>query len=96
MSIPKNLQSVLWSKNTSRLDLKKDREYIIHQVLSRGTLKQMQWVMRSYGRPTVRRVFENHPQRAYSQAALNFSSKFILGCKNIRTQHYVKAPLKHS
>lgn len=95
MSIPKSLQPILWSKQVSLLDKKKDRDYIIHQVLSRGTIAQMHWLMNTYGMKTVRRVFLQHPQRSYSPSALNFSRKFIVGSPRIRSQKYVQAPLRH-
>lgn len=96
MSIPKSLQPILWSKKVSRLDKKKDQDYIIHQVLSRGTLKQMRWLLDIYGLKTVRRVFLQRPQRSYSPSALNFSSKFIVGAANVRPNKYVKDPPRNS
>lgn len=96
MSIPKSLQPILWSKKVSLLDKKKDRNYIIHQVMSRGSLKHVRWLMDVYGIKMVRRVFLQHPQRVYSPSALNFSSKFIVEVAKVRPHKYVQNPPRNS
>lgn len=37
--IPENWQGILWSCNVKKLDWQKDKNYIIHQVLMYGDLK---------------------------------------------------------
>jgi Cu/Ag efflux protein CusF len=47
-SIPSEFQPILWSKNIKDLDLKKDKIYIIHQILSYGNLEQIKWLFKIY------------------------------------------------
>jgi len=39
--IPQKLQPFLWSKNVRELDLKRDKNYIIPQILAFGSLKEI-------------------------------------------------------
>ena len=55
--IPKSLQGILWSVNVARLDLERDKNYIIHQVLAYGNLEQIRWLFQVYGRQGVKDVF---------------------------------------
>lgn len=81
--IPKSFQGILWSTNVRNLDLEKDKVYIIHQVLMYGTLEQIKWLFKVYGKETIKKVFLKDPQRIYSPPALLFLKNFILGLKNI-------------
>lgn len=81
--IPESFQGILWSVNVKNLDLRKDKVYIIHQVLMYGTLRQIKWLFRVYGKETIRKVFLKDPQRIYNPPAFFFSKNFILGLKNI-------------
>jgi len=55
--IPKTLQSILWSASVKKLDLDSDKNYIIHQVLTYGSLEQIRWLFETYGRKTIKEVF---------------------------------------
>ena len=55
--------------NVSKLDLEKDRAYIVNQVLSYGTLEEIRWLMRTYGKKTVREVFLTQPIKVYTPSA---------------------------
>lgn len=91
--IPPSWQGILWSAPIKRLDVDRDRDYIIHQVLMYGTLKQVHWLMRTYGAGLVKEVFMRHPQAIYSPPIFHFVKDFVLGLKKQRLekQHYVKA-----
>ena len=43
--------------NVSKLDLEKDRAYIVNQVLSYGTLDEIRWLMRTYGKKRSEKFF---------------------------------------
>lgn len=57
MKIPSRLQSVLWSVNVDHLHLEKDRYYIIHQILSFGSLDDMSWLVSMYPKKEIVEVF---------------------------------------
>ena len=85
--IPKSLQGALWSVNVSKLDLEKDRAYIVNQVLSYGTLEEIRWLMRTYGKKTVREVFLTQPIKVYTPSAFRFS-QLLLGVPEIGADRY--------
>lgn len=89
--VPENLQGILWSASVKSLDLERDKNYIIHQVLAYGTLEQIRWLFGIYGREQIRRVFLEHPQNIYTSSGLYFI-QVILGLEDIplKKSHYVK------
>lgn len=77
-TIPKRLQAILWSADIKNLDLKRDRNYIIHQILQYGTLKDIKWLFDVYSKEKVRELFVTHPNRNYAKDDLYFISRFLL------------------
>ncbi len=87
--IPKDLQGVLWSCSVDKLDLNKDKEYIIHQILAYGSWENIIWLFDKYGKDKVKEVFINYPSKDYSPAGLKFVSKILLDVENkIDPQRY--------
>ena len=91
-----SLQVILWSKNIEKLDLKKDKIYIIHQILSYGSLKQIKWLFKVYGPNEIRGVFLKYPKRIYIASVFYFVKNFILDLKEekLPPKDYVKTPLR--
>jgi len=80
-TIPSNFQGVLWSVNVKNLDLKKNKVYIIHQILSYGTLEQIRWLFKVYSKREIKRVFESSPMKVYNFPTFNFIKNIVLGLK---------------
>lgn len=76
--VPKKLQGILWSVDTAHLDLEKDAPYIVHQILSYGDLKEIRWLLSTYGKNKVKRIFLHYPAKTYTASGLNFVRKMIL------------------
>lgn len=74
---PKSLQAILKSVAVADLDLKKNKTYIIHQILALGTLDQMRWLLSYYGFAIVRQVFQKQPMKLYSPEAFHFSQLIL-------------------
>lgn len=91
-SIPVEFQPILWSKNVKNLDLEKDKVYIIHQVLSYGSLDQIKWLFKIYKKKEIREVFLKFPKRIYIPSVFYFIKNFILGLKKkrLKEEKYVK------
>lgn len=91
-SIPKSFQAILWSQSVETLDLKRDRAYIIHHVLSYGDLDQLKWLKRQYSLDELQEVFLHHPINEYHPASLQFVQKYILGLttQSIDENRYLK------
>ena len=92
MPIPLSLQGVLWSAGIKKINIERDKEYIIHQVLTYGTLEQIKWLFKIYGKDKVRRVFLQNPQPIYDPAIFYLVKNIILGLKKNRLipARYVK------
>lgn len=92
MKIPGGLQGVLWSIDIDRLDLIRDKVYIIHQVLAYGTLKEILWLLKVYTNKDIIDTFTCFPYKDYIKPRFNFVKNIILGLKNISMNEarYVK------
>jgi len=96
MKPPRSLQGILWSKDIRKLDLKKDKIYIIHQVLGFGNLNQAGWLFKVYSLKEIREVFLKYPKKVYTIPVFYFIKDFILGLKkkNLSKEKYVKTSLR--
>ena len=94
-SIPFNLQGILWSAQVNKLDLRRDKVYIIHQVLAYGAWEHLLWLFRTYSKAEVVKVFLGFPSKDYIPASLNFIKNILLGLKNVtldETKYLKTAP----
>lgn len=89
---PKSLQGILWSAEVNTMDLEKDKGYIIHQAFSHGSLEDMFWILRTYPRDTIRRVFTTMPYKDYRAPRFYFIKNFLLQLRAIpmNERRYVK------
>ena len=52
-TIPSSLQSILWSSNIKKLNVEKDKTYIIHQTLAYGDIQDIKWLAQGTIYPDV-------------------------------------------
>ena len=97
MKIPKHLQSVLWSTDVSLLDTKRDKNYIIHQILSYGRLEDIRWLLQTYTKKDIISVFANIPYKDYDAARFFFVKNHLLNLKHqlLDEMLYVKNIPRH-
>ena len=89
--VPKTLQAVLWSRNVSKLDIKRDKNYIIHQVLMYGSLEDIKWLKKTYKPGDIKKEFIQKPRKLYTIPAYNFIKQYLLGInKSLQEDRYVK------
>lgn len=90
--IPKNLQGILWSRDINNLDLQKDKNYIVHQILAYGGWKHLMWLFDIYTPRVIKDVFINHPAKDYTERTFNLIQKIILEIpiKSVDKRYYVK------
>lgn len=91
MKLPHHLQSVLWSANINKLNLDKDKYYIIHQILSFGILDDIYWLSSIYLKKEIVDVFMVS-FKDYSRPRFYFVKDAILGLKSWHPdeKYYVK------
>lgn len=86
--VPKRLQAVLWSVGTDQLDLQRDKDYIVHQILAYGRWEDIKWLFKAYEKNKIKDVFVKHPSKDYYPAGFNFVSKILLGVGDVNFQKY--------
>lgn len=91
--IPHWLQPILWSVDVTDLDLRKNKSYIINQILSLGTLEELKWLFSTYPRQTLKEIFVKKPSKIYTPSSFNFVKNILLGLKNkkLSPKYYVKS-----
>ena len=77
-TIPAGLQPILWSKSIHNIDIKKDKIYIIHQVLSYGSMDDIRLLSRLYSRDEIISIFKNYPKRIYTRPVFLYLRDFLL------------------
>ena len=94
--IPKTFQGILWSRSVKGLSLKKDRNYIIQQILAYGDFAQLCWLKKHYRLSEIREVFLENPQKVYTPSALNFAKNYFLELeeRKIDEKRYLKTGLR--
>lgn len=89
--LPQNLQGVLWSRSVDKLDIIKDKNYIIHQILSSGSWENVEWLFKTYTTNDIRESFEKYPEKDYTQQSYNFNKNYLLNIdKTLDEKRYVK------
>lgn len=72
------LKPILWSKNIKNLDSENDKIYIIHQVLSYGSIEDIKLLLQIYSKNDIENVFVNFPKRIYTRPVFIFLKDFLL------------------
>ena len=75
--IPKSFRGLLWSRKPETLDLEKDKNYVIHQILAFGSLDQVKWLLKAFSKKEVIEVFLKSPRKNYSPPAFNLVKNHI-------------------
>lgn len=89
-AIPKRLQGILQSININKLDIKRDKSYIIHEILSEGRMEDIQWLFEQYPADTVKHVFLTTPYKSYRKPRLRFVKNMLLSIqKPVLENRYV-------
>lgn len=91
-SIPASFQPYLWSVDIHKLDLQKDKDYIVHQLLSHGSLDCYKWLFKTYNRDEIVRIFKSQPFKNYRAARFNLVKNHLLELKNVNLdeRYYVE------
>lgn len=75
---PAYLQPILWSADVASMDLEKDKGYIIHQILSHGTLAHIRWLFGAYKLSEITEVFQQFPYKDYRASRFHFVKTILL------------------
>jgi len=75
--IPKKMKWLFWSYDIESLDLKKDKDYIITQVLNYGTWEDLKWLFKIYSEKEIKEVVKNPRRGVWFRKVLNFWTKIF-------------------
>ncbi len=78
--IPKFLQPYLWSYDLKKLNLKKDKERIITNILNLGDRKATKWLFEQYNKEEIKKIVKNPLPGEWNKKSLNYWA-FVLNIK---------------
>ena len=81
MSIPKYLQSALWSYNLDSINLKRHKKLVITQILNHGNWRQLQWLLKNYKLSDIKQTVLNPSRGVWLDDSLNYWETIL----NIKT-----------
>jgi len=84
-----DLGKLFWFLDFKKLDAKRDRNLIVHQVLAYGSLEDIRKLLDFYGREKVREEFLEARKGLYDRAVLRLVS-LILKCPIEDENYYIK------
>ena len=70
--IPQKMKWLFWSYDIKSLDVERDKEYIITQVLNYGTWEDLKWLFRVYSREDIKKIVKNPGRGLWFKQILNF------------------------
>ena len=81
--IPKYIQPFLWSYDIKSIDINKNKDRIIINILNLGTQKAIDWLFKTYPKRYIKEVFKKSPAGEWSKKSLNFWSLML----NVKPDH---------
>lgn len=80
---PKMFRPILWSLRWQDVDVNGDKDDIIVNAVNEGTLDHWRWLIKTYGKPTVRRVLKRHLVSEFHPESRNLA-KLIFSVSQFR------------
>ncbi|MBI2465337.1 hypothetical protein HYV64_04305 [Candidatus Shapirobacteria bacterium] len=75
--LPKSVKSVLWSYDTSKIDLDLHKKLIVSSVLNFGNYKATNWLFYKYGKKQVAKIAKRIPVLQWNVKSLNYWSLLL-------------------
>jgi len=72
MKIPNFLRPFLWSYDLKKLDLEKNKEKIIFNILNFGNKKATDWLFTVYSKKEIMQTFKKIKPRLWQRRSYNF------------------------
>lgn len=78
--IPKIIEPFLWSYDTDKLDLEKDKKRIITNVLNYGNKEATDWLFSKFDKKDIRETVENPLPGEWNKKSIHFW-ELVLGIR---------------
>ncbi|KKP46512.1 MAG: hypothetical protein UR39_C0010G0023 [Candidatus Woesebacteria bacterium GW2011_GWA1_33_30] len=72
MSIPKFLQTYLASYDLSKMDIQRDKDIIITEILNKGDGKALDWLVKSYKRNEIKEIVSKPVRGSWMRSVLDY------------------------
>lgn len=82
-------KGIFWDTEYNNLDINKNKKYIIHRVLSLGTMDDLRELFKIYPKSLIKNEFRKPVLGIYSPNILKFC-QFILGVNKLDNSKYVR------
>ena len=70
---PEIFRPLLWSLKWDAIDIDEDREDIIVSAINEGTLEHWRWIIKTYGKKTIRDVLAHRVTSEFHPESLNLA-----------------------
>lgn len=81
--LPEFLKPIFWSNNLKDLDLQRDKNYIVNQVLAYGGIPELRWLFKNYSLSLVKDIFVKSPAKIYRPSTFHFVKEILLEAKDV-------------
>ena len=72
VKIPQKMKWLFWSYDIKSLNLGRDKDYIISQVLNYGTWEDLKWLYKAYSEKDIKKIIKNPSRGVWFEKVLNF------------------------
>lgn len=80
---PAIFRPFLWWAKWEDIDVRKDREDIIVSAINEGTLDHWRWILKAYGKDTIREILENRLASEFHKESKNLA-QLLFSVANFR------------
>ena len=81
MNLPQSVKNTLWSYDISQIDIQKDKNIIIFNILNFGTIESIKWLYRTYTKEdiinSISSSSSNSNTNNWSSKSLNYWSAYF-------------------
>lgn len=75
--IPSYVKPFVWSYDTKKLNLKKDRKVIIINILNLGSIRATEWLFEQFNKADIKKTIQNSSIKEWNEKSLNLWSNFL-------------------
>ena len=72
--LPASVRATLWSYDTKKISLEKNKELIVRQVLNFGDKKATDWLFKKTGKNEIKKIAQKIPRGSWNKKSLNYWS----------------------